>query len=64
MIATNIGHIPSNDLALVSRGRPIKCVLCGLHYVSNIIAKRLADGCPCMLVLWHTVSSGRASCLV
>ena len=51
MIATNIVHKTSNDLALVSRGRPIKCVLCGLHYVSNIIAKRLADGCPCMLVL-------------
>ena len=65
MIATNIGLKTSNDLALVSRGRPIKYVLCGgLHYVSNSIAKHLADFCPSMLVLWHTVSSGSAFCLV
>ena len=64
MIATNIGLKTSNDLAFVSRGRSIKCVLCDLFYASNSIAKRLADGCPCMLVLWHTVSSGSAFCLV
>ena len=64
VIATNIRLKTSNDLALVSRGRPIKCVLCDLYYVSNSIAKRLADGCPCMLVLWHTVSSGSSFCLV
>ena len=64
VIAKNIGLKTSNDLALVSRGRSIKCVLCDLYYVSNSIANRLADGCPCMLVLWHTVSSGSAFCLV
>ena len=64
MIATNIRLKTSNDLALVSRGRSIKCVLCDLYYVSHSIAKRLADGCPCMLVLWHTVSSDSAFCLV
>ena len=64
VIATNIRLKTSNDLALVSRGRSIKCVLCDLYYVSHSIAKRLADGCPCMLVLWHTVSSGSAFCLV
>ena len=64
VIAKNIGRKTSNDLALVSRGRSIKCVLCDLYYVSNSIANRLADGCPCMLVLWHTVSSGSAFCLV
>ena len=64
MVATNIGLKTANDLALVSRGKPIKCVLCDLYNASNDIAKRLADGCPCMLVLWHTVSSGSAFCLV
>ena len=64
VIATNIGLKTTNDLALVSRGRSNKCVLCDLYYASNSIAKRLADGCPCVLVLWHTVSSGNASCLV
>ena len=49
VIAKNIGLKTSNDLALVSLGRSIKCVLCDLYYVSNSIAKRLADGCPCML---------------
>ena len=44
-MATNIGLKTSNDLALVSRGRSIKCVLYDLYYVSNSIAKRLADGC-------------------
>ena len=64
VFATNMGLKTSNDRVLVSRGRSIKCVLCDLYYVSNSIAKRLADGCPCMLVLWHTVSSGSAFCLV
>ena len=64
VIATNIRLNTSNDLALVSRGRSIKCVLCDLYYVSNSMANRLADGCPCMLVLWHTVSIGSAFCLV
>ena len=64
VITTHIGLKTSNDLVLVSRGRSIKCVLCDLYYVSNGIAKRLADGCPCMLVLWHTVSSGSAFFLV
>ena len=50
VIATNIGLKTSNDLALVSRGRSIKCVLCNAYYVSYSIIKRLADGCPCMLV--------------
>jgi hypothetical protein len=50
VIATNIRLKTSNDLALVSRGRSIKCVLCDLYYVSYIIAQRLAGGCPCMLV--------------
>ena len=45
-----IGLKTSNDLALVSRGISIKCVLCDLYYVSYIIAERLAGGCPCMLV--------------
>ena len=64
VIATNIGLKTSNDLALVSRGRSIKCVLCNVYYVSYSIAKRLADGCSCMLVPKHTVSSGSAFCLV
>ena len=64
VIATNIGLKTSNDLAHVSRGRSIKCVVCDVYYVSNSIAKRLADDCPCMLDLWHTVSSGSAFCLV
>ena len=64
VIATNIRLKTSNDIALVSRGRPIKCVLRDLYYVSNSIAKRLADDCHCMLVLWHIVSSGSAFCLV
>ena len=34
VIATNIRLKTSNDLALVSRGRSIKCVLCDLYYVS------------------------------
>ena len=50
VIATNIGLKTSNDLALFSRGRSIKCVLCNVYYVSYSIIKRLADGCPCMLV--------------
>ena len=50
VIATNIGLKTSNDLALVSRGRSIKCVVCNVYYVSYSIIKRLADGCPCMLV--------------
>ena len=50
VIATNIGLKTSNDLALVSRGRSIKCVLCNAYYVSYSIIKRLADGCPCMVV--------------
>ena len=48
VIATNIGLKTSNDLALVSRGS--ECVLCNVYYVSYSIIKRLADGCPCMLV--------------
>jgi hypothetical protein len=64
VIAKNICLKTSNDLALVSRGRSIKCVLCDLYYVSHSIAKRLDDGCPCMLVLWHTDSSGSAFCLM
>ena len=64
VIATNIGLKTSNDLALVSRGRSIKCVLCNVYYVSYSIIKRLADGCPCMLVPSHTVSNGSAFCLV
>ena len=40
VIAKNIGLKTSNDLALVSRGRSIKCVLCDLYYVSNSIANR------------------------
>ena len=58
VIATNIGLKTSYELAFISRGRSIKCELCDLYYVSNHIAKRLADGCPCMLVPWHTASSG------
>ena len=50
VIATNIGLKRSNDLALVSRGISIKCVLCDLCYVSYIIAERLAGGCPSILV--------------
>ena len=50
VIAKNLGLTTSNDLALVSRGRSIKCVLCNVYYVSYNIIKRLADGCPCMLV--------------
>ena len=50
VIAINIGLKRSNDLALVSRGISIKCVLCDLYYVSYIIAERLAGGCPCILV--------------
>ena len=34
VIAKNIGLKTSNDLALVSRGISIKCVLCDLYYVS------------------------------
>ena len=64
VIATNVGLKTSNDLAHVSRGRSVKCVLCDLYYVSNSIAKRLADDCPCVLVFWRTVSSGSAFCLV
>ena len=64
VIATNIGLKTSNDLAYVSRGRSNKCVLYVLYYLSNSVAKRLADDCPCMLVLWHTASSGIAFCLV
>ena len=64
LIATNIGLKTSNDLALVSRVRSIKCVICDLYYVSNSIAKLLADDCPCILVPWHTVSNGSAFCLV
>jgi hypothetical protein len=64
VLAKNIGLKTSNDLALVSRGRSIKCVLCDLYYVINSMANRLADGCPCMLVHWHTVSIGSAFCLV
>ena len=37
VIATNIGLKTSN-------------VLCNVYYVSYSIIKRLADGCPCMLV--------------
>ena len=52
-ISTGLHHyldtIP-NDLALVSRGISIKCVLCDLYYVSYIIAERLAGGCPSILV--------------
>ena len=50
VIAINNGLKRSNDLALVSRGISIKCVLCDLYYVSYIIAERLAGGCPCILV--------------
>jgi hypothetical protein len=50
VIAINIGLKRSNDLALVSRGISIKCVLCDLYFVSYIIAERLAGGCPCILV--------------
>ena len=64
LISTNIGLKTSNDLAFVSRGRSIKCVLCDLYYVSNSIAKRLAEGCPCMLVPYRTVSSGSSFCFV
>ena len=63
VIPTNNGLKTSNDVAFVSRGRSIKCVLCDLYYVSTSIAKRLVDDCPCMLVPWHTVSSGSAFCL-
>ena len=44
LISTNIGLKTSNDLAFVSRRISIKCV--DLYYVSNSIAKRLADDCP------------------
>ena len=50
VIAINNGLKRSNDLALVSRGISIKCVLCDLYYVSYIIAERLAGGCSCILV--------------
>ena len=50
VIATNVGLKTSDDLALVSRGKSIKCVLCNVYYVSYTIIKCLADGCPCMLV--------------
>ena len=50
VIATNIGLKTSNDLALLSRGRSIKCVLYNVYYVSYSIIKRLADGYFCMLV--------------
>ena len=50
VIATNVGLKTSDDLALVSRGKSIKCVLCNVYYVSYSIIKCLADGCPCMLV--------------
>ena len=50
VIATNVGLKTSDDLALVSRGKSIKCVLCKVYYVSYSIIKCLADGCPCMLV--------------
>ena len=53
VIAINISLKTSN----ASEGRQTKCVL-----VSNTIAKRLADGCHCMLL--PTVSSGSAFCLV
>ena len=49
VIATHIVLKTSNDVALVSRGRSIKCVLCN-YDVSYSIIKRLVDGCPCMLV--------------
>ena len=50
VIATSIGLKTSNNLALVSRGRSVKCVLCDLYYGNYSIVKRLADGCPCMLI--------------
>ena len=50
VIAKNIGLKTSSDLALVPRGRSIKCVLCDLYDVSYSIAKCLADGCTWMLV--------------
>ena len=50
VIATNVGLKTSDDLALVSRGKSFKCVLCNVYYVSYSIIKCLADGCPCMLV--------------
>ena len=64
VFATNNDLKTSNDLPLVSRRRSIKCVLCDLYYMSISIAKRLADDCSCMLVPWHTVSSGSAFCFV
>ena len=50
VIATNIGLKTSNDLAVVSRGSSIKSELCNVNYVSYSIIKRLANGCPCVLV--------------
>ena len=50
VIATNVGLETSDDLALVSRGKSIKCVLCNVYYVSYSIIKCLADGCSCILV--------------
>ena len=50
VIATNVGLKTSDDLALVSRGKSIKFVLCNVYYVSYSIIKCMADGCPCMLV--------------
>ena len=50
VIATNIALKTSNELVLGSRGRSIKCVLCDLYYMSYSIGKRLADGCPCIVV--------------
>ena len=47
VITTNIGLKTSSDLALVPRGRSIKC---DLYDVSYSIAKCLADGCTWMLV--------------
>ena len=44
VIAINIGLKTSNDLAHLSRGRSIKCVLCNVYYVSYSIIKLLADG--------------------
>ena len=50
VIATNIGLKTWNDLALVPQGRSTKRVLCDLYDVSYSIAKRLADGCRCILI--------------
>ena len=44
VIAINIGLKTSNDLAHLSRGRSIKCVLCNVYYVSYSIIMLLADG--------------------